>query len=521
MSNLADFLYRSAEVYPNKTAVRFDGQKISYHQLADYAARIAAGLLQLGIKAGDRVSLACPNIPQFPMIYYGILSAGAVVVPLNILLKPDEIAYHLADSDSSAFLCFEGTEELSLGYLGLSAFEQVGNCKTFVVITGDITVEDWCGQVTLSSLVKSEPLPAACSCNADDIAVILYTSGTTGKAKGAELTHHNLAMNALSCSLVMATDVKDVHLVVLPLFHSFAQTVHLLQSVTSASTMVFMVRFDVGQTLRLLVQERVTIFAAVPTIYIALNGEANRLSDQERRLVKEKLRLCISGGGPMPVEVLKAFEDNFQVTMLEGYGLSETSPAACFNTLDQERVPGSIGRPLPGVIMRIVDDHGVEVLDGQSGELIIHGHNVMKGYFNKPEQTASVMKNGWFYSGDIARRDAAGNYYIVDRKKDIIIRGGFNVYPREVEEVLIEHPDILQAAVIGVPDEHYIEEVMACLVLRQGSGLSSEDVISWVRERVSDYKYPRQVQMFKEFPINATGKVVKRRLREWVKGRIE
>ncbi|WP_066016681.1 long-chain-fatty-acid--CoA ligase [Endozoicomonas atrinae] len=514
MSNLADFLYRSAAVYPDKTAIVFGDLRISYQTLKDTAASIGKGLKQQGIKPGDRVAMSCPNIPQFLMVYYGILSAGAVVVPLNILLKPKELAYHLTDSQAVAFLCFEGSDELPLGQFGLEAFQQVSSCEHFFAITGDLKAEEWRGESTLSALLSGSALEDPQDRGSNDTAAILYTSGTTGRPKGAELTHHNLSMNALICSALLMTDVNDTHLVVMPLFHTFAQTAHMLHAVASASTMVLMVRFDASKTLKLLAQEKITFFAGVPTMYIALNGAEAELSEDDRQIITDSLRLCISGGGPMPLEVMKAFEGNFKVTILEGYGLSETSPVACFNTLDQERIPGSIGRPIPGVALKVVDDEGKILLSGQDGELAIRGHNVMKGYFNKPEQTAEVLKGGWFYTGDIAHRDEAGNYYIVDRKKDLIIRGGFNVYPREVEEVLLAHPDIMQAAVIGVPDDYYVEEIMACLILHEGCKLSPELVKTWARQQLGDYKYPRYVRIFQEFPLSANGKILKRELRD-------
>ncbi|WP_257296476.1 long-chain fatty acid--CoA ligase [Endozoicomonas sp. YOMI1] len=518
MPNLADFLFRSAAVYPEKTAIVSDERCISYQVLKDTAATIGQGLQHKGIRPGDRVAVSCPNIPQFLMVYYGILTAGAVVVPLNILLKPKEIAYHLTDSQAVAYLCFEGSDDLPLGQFGLEAFQRVSSCEHFFAITGDLNQDEWRGEPTLTTLLSGSALADPQDRGPEDTAAILYTSGTTGQPKGAELTHYSLSMNALICSTLLMTGVNDSHLVVLPLFHSFAQTAHMLHAVASSSTMVLMVRFEALKTLKLLAQEQITYFAGVPTMYVALNGAKAELSAGERQAITDKLRLCVSGGGPMPVDVLQTFEGNFNVTILEGYGLSETSPVACFNTLDQARIPGSIGRPIPGVTMKVVDAEGSALPFGQDGELAIRGHNVMKGYFNKPEKTAEVLQDGWFRTGDIARRDEAGNYYIVDRKKDLIIRGGFNVYPREVEEVLLAHPDIMQAAVIGVPDDYYVEEIMACLILHEGRELSPELIKTWARQHLGDYKYPRYVRIFQEFPLSATGKILKRALREQVKG---
>ena len=287
-------------------------------------------------------------------------------------------------------------------------------------------------------------------------------------------------------------------------------------AIATGSTMVLLTRFDAESVLNALVKEKVSVFAGVPTMYISLNAAASHIPPESRELISENLRVCVSGGGPMPVEVLHQFEKSFQVTILEGYGLSETSPVACFNTLDQERIPGSVGRPISGVQVRIANENNEELPTGKEGQLLIKGHNVMKGYLNKPDQTTMNIIDGWFCTGDIARMDETGNVYIVDRLKDVIIRGGFNVYPREIEEVLITHPEIAMAAVIGIPDDHYVEEIMACLVLKEGSTETIENIKEWAQEHLGSYKYPRKIKIFNELPLTSTGKILKRELKEMV-----
>ncbi len=516
MSNLADFLHRSADVYPEKTAIVYGDIHISYQYLRTTASSIAKKLKDMGVGRGDTVALSCPNIPQFVMVYYGIVSTGAAVVPLSILLKPGEIQYHLQDSKAIAYFCFEGTDELPIGHWGLEAFKETDSCPSFIAITASPKTSSWQGQSTLSSFLAPSSVYSVFNSLSNDTAAILYTSGTTGKPKGAELSHHNLAMNTLSCMAFAKTDAKDTHLIVLPLFHSFAQTVQMHHAIASGSTMILLARFDAETVLNTIAKEKVTIFAGVPTMYIGLNAMASHIPPESKELISENLRVCVSGGGPMPLETLNQFEKNFQVTILEGYGLSETSPAACFNSLDHERIAGSIGRPISGIQVKIIDENGSQLPPGKAGELLIKGHNVMKGYLNNLEQTEQSLKDGWFHTGDIARSDEAGNLYIVDRLKDMIIRGGFNVYPREVEEVLITHPAIQMVAVIGVPDDHYVEEIMACIVLNEGAIASAEDIKEWSQEQLGCYKYPRHIKILDKIPLTATGKILKRELRSQI-----
>ena len=341
-----------------------------------------------------------------------------------------------------------------------------------------------------------------------DTAVILYTSGTTGLPKGAELTHANLAGNVdIIVETLLHVTSEDVIFGGLPLFHVFGQTCALNVAVRTGATLTLLPRFDPATTREILARDRVTVFQGVPTMYSALLT-LNESDDVDL----SALRVCVSGGSAMPVEVLHAFESRFGCIVLEGYGLSETSPVACFNHPDRLRVPGSVGTPVRGVQVQVVDDLGNPVTDGAVGEIVIHGGNVMKGYWHKPEQTAATVIDGWFHTGDLGRADENGNYFIVDRKKDMIIRGGYNVYPREIEEVLYEHPGIAEAAVVGVADPHHGEEVAAVVALKPGAATTTEELRDFVKARVAAYKYPRYIQIVDALPKGPTGKILKREI---------
>jgi len=340
----------------------------------------------------------------------------------------------------------------------------------------------------------------------DDTAVILYTSGTTGKPKGAELTHANLLANTdVNVRTLAQSSEQDVILGALPLFHSFGQTCALNSAVQSGACLTMIPRFEPGKAFEIIQRDKVTIFEGVPTMYHALLNHPERESYDV-----STLRLCVSGGSALPVEVLKGFEQAFGVEVLEGYGLSETSPVASFNHPGRERKAGSIGTPIEGVEMKVVGENGEDVPQGEVGEIAIRGHNVMKGYWNRPDATEEVMRDGWFLTGDMATIDEDGYFFIVDRKKDMIIRGGYNVYPREIEEVLYEHPAVLEAAVVGVPDEKMGEEVGAAVVLREGQQADAKDISAFCKERVAAYKYPRQVWFLDALPKGPTGKILKR-----------
>jgi long-chain acyl-CoA synthetase len=515
MLNLAVLLEDSAREVPERTAIACEGTRLSYAQLNEAANQVAHGLLQVGIGQGDTVVLSCSNVPYFPIVYYGILKAGGVVVPLNILLKPREIAYNLRDSNAKAYFCLEGSPELPISQMGFAAFQQVESCQHFFLMTNEPGAPSpMLGATTLSDLMGDQPTTfETLATRSEDTAVILYTSGTTGKPKGAELTHLNMLLNARLSDTMYPKADHDVHLITLPLFHSFGQTVQMNAGIYNRATLVLLPRFSPDAALHLMNTEGITFFAGVPTMYWALLHYP-RTDQYGLQKIARSLRLCISGGAAMPVEVMNAFNEKFQVKILEGYGLSETSPIAVFNRLDREVRPGSIGLPVWGVEVRLVDLHDREVDTNEVGELVIRGHNVMKGYYQRPDAATEAMRNGWFHTGDLARRDEDGYFSIVDRAKDMIIRGGFNVYPREIEEVLMTHPAVSLAAVIGVPHERHGEEVKAFVILKEGTTVTEAELVVWSKQNLADYKYPRLIEFREVLPTNATGKVLKSELRQ-------
>jgi long-chain acyl-CoA synthetase len=515
MINIAANLARNAALLPNKVAIHFGDRQFTYAQLDAAANQVANGLRGLGVAKGDTVLLSCPNVPYFPIAYYGILKLGAVAVPINILLKAPEVAYHLKDCGAKAFLCFEGTAELQTGREGLEGFRKAGTCDHFVMITADPTGPAAIAECTTLGLLMKDQAPTCepAQRDANDTAVILYTSGTTGTPKGAELTHANLAMNVQICEGLMKQDSRDVQLIVLPLFHTFGQIVQMNSVIAAGAAMVLLARFDPDAALKAMQEHKVTIFAGVPTMYIGILNVPGAAERYDLNSIAKSLRLGLSGGAAMPVEVMRQFEAKFEIAILEGYGLSETSPVATFSHLDFERIPGSVGQPVVGTEVRVVGENGAFLPAGKDGEIVVRGHNVMKGYYKRPEATAEAIREGWFHTGDIGHCDDKGNFYIVDRLKDMIIRGGFNVYPRELEEVMMAHEAIVQVAVIGVPHDTHGEEVKAVVVLRAGNEATPEGIMAWCKERMAAYKYPRVVEIVDAMPMTATGKILKRALK--------
>lgn len=516
--NLAGLLEQQARLVPDRVALTCRDVNLTFAQLNARASQIASGLVSLGIMPGDHVALSCPNVPWFPMAYYGILKAGAVVVPLNVLLKPREIAYHLKDSDAKALLVFEGTPELPMAQMARAGCDEAG-CPNLIVMTMDPAASSPVSpSLTIGQLMHGQPTAFETRPRQPhDTAVILYTSGTTGQPKGAELTHLNMTLNAIVSREMFAPAARggleqDVHLITLPLFHSTAQTCQMNSGIHGGTRMVLLPRFEPAAVLETMRREKVSFWIGVPTMYWALlkQVEADGIDPAP---VAEHLRLCVSGGAPMPVEVMQRFERTFGVRVLEGYGLSETSPVACFNQMHRQSKPGTVGLPIFGVDVRCVDDDGKPVAAGERGEVVIRGHNVMKGYYNRPDATAEAMRDGWFHTGDIGTIDADGYVAIVDRKKDMILRGGFNVYPRELEEVLMTHPAVSLVAVIGIPDDRLGEEVKAFIVRKPGATATEEELVSWSRDQFAAYKYPRVIEFRDSLPVGATGKILKRELR--------
>ena len=401
-----------------------------------------------------------------------------------------------------------------MGSMGFAGYQEVESCRHLILITADPDAGSHFEDVpTLSSFMTSQkPVFETIPTRPEDTAVILYTSGTTGQPKGAELSHANMVMNARLADNLFDTASRDVHLVALPLFHSFGQTVQMNAGFYTGASLSLLPRFDPDTALSIMERDDVTFFAGVPTMYWAMLSSPNATKFDLQK-ISANLRMSVSGGAAMPVEVMKSFEEKFNVRIQEGYGLSETSPIASFNRLDRERKPGSVGLPVWGVEMRIFDEVDNEVPQGDLGEIVIRGHNVMKGYYNRPKDTADAMRSGWFHTGDIGRVDEDGYFYIVDRVKDMIIRGGFNVYPREIEEVLLSHPKISMAAVVGIPDDQYGEEIKAFVVPAADVDITPDEVIDWSRENMASYKYPRIVEIRATLPMNATGKILKIELR--------
>lgn len=513
MLNLAVLLEDTTRNTPDRIALICGDQRFTYAQIDAKANQVANALKNLGIQKGEKVAVSCPNLPFFPMIYYGILKAGAVVVPLNILLKSREIAYHLADSDARVYFCFEGTPELPMGEEGYQGFCETPGCETFVILTDSETADPGfpksrtIGQFTENQPIIFEPELT----EATDTAVILYTSGTTGQPKGAELTHLNMVLNAQLSDTMYPRRDSDVHLITLPLFHSFGQTVQMNAGFYNRATLVLLPRFTPEGCLQMMLEHQVTIFAGVPTMYWALLNFSG-IENFDLMKISENLRLCLAGGSPLPLEVLKGFEEKFRTRIIEGYGLSETSPVASFNNIDDAR-PGSVGFPVWGVKIRLFDGNGNDVPAGEVGEIVISGHNIMKGYYKRPDATAGAIKDGWFHTGDVGRYDSDGYLFITDRVKDMILRGGFNVYPRELEEVLMTHPAVSLCAVVGVRSDEHGEEIKAYIVKKHGSVVNESDIVEWCKSNMASYKYPRLVEFRETLPMTATGKILKRELR--------
>ncbi|MEL7003096.1 MAG: long-chain fatty acid--CoA ligase [Bacteroidota bacterium] len=512
MLNLSVILEDSARKFPEKDAFIFMDKALSYSQINGAANQVANGLRNAGIQKGDKVALSCLNLPYFPIVYFGILKSGAVVVPLSVLLKRDEIEYHLKDSEAKAYFCFTGTPELPMAEEGFAGFDRVVACEHFFEVTAQFTdAPTQPGAKTLGMLIKDQsPAALSPSTTSSDTAVIIYTSGTTGRPKGAELTHSNLMLNAILSSDILETTSDDRLLIVLPLFHIFGMTVLMNAGIYKGATNILLPKFDATQVFSLMDNHEITIFAGVPTMYWGL---LHHDGDVNVEKIAGNLKTCVSGGASLPVQVLQDFESKFDVPILEGYGMSEGSPVVSFNHKHIGRKPGSVGTPAWGVEVKIVDDEGNEMPVGEKGELVYRGHNVMKGYYKKPEENTKTLKDGWLHSGDVAIKDEDGFFFIVDRTKDMIIRGGYNVYPREVEEVMIKHEAISLVAVIGVPDEEHGEEIKACVVLKEGASVGEGELIEWTKAHIAAYKYPRVIEFMDALPMSATGKILKKELR--------
>ncbi|RNB81214.1 long-chain fatty acid--CoA ligase [Brevibacillus fluminis] len=494
---LNENLKNAAKQYPQQTACLFDGKRTSYEQLDLLADQFASALVKHGIGKGDKVALLLDNCLQFVIAYYGILRTGAAVVPMNPIYTAREIAYILTNSQAKTAIAGSAASKILA-----DSKQQYGTLE--LVIFTEAVESEWSFEQFMQ---EGSELFESASVTEDDLAVILYTSGTTGDPKGAMLTHRNLASNAeATCQLFDLTQ-KDRVVVVLPVFHVFSMTTCMNASIACGATMLMLPKFSPAAVVDMIRDEKATVFCGVPTMYSFMLQLPQATADDFC-----SLRLCVSGGAAMPVELLKKFEDKYKAPILEGYGLSESSPVAAFNTLNRVRKPGSIGVEIPGVKIRVVDPDGHDVPTGEVGELIIYGPGVMKGYLGMPEATAAAIKDGWLYTGDMATMDEEGFLFIVDRKKDIILVGGYNVYPREVEEVLYQHPAVMEAAVIGLLDQEY-GEIVKAFIVKQDEQLTDSEIMNFCQDKLARYKLPRQIEFLTELPKNRTGKILRRALR--------
>ena len=519
--NLASIISHHARLTPHKEAIVWNDVRLTFADLEAMSNKVANALTAMGIGHGDKVALNCPNLPCFPVVYYGIMKTGAAVVPICVLFTPREIAYHLRDSEAKVVFVFEGTDELPLTRSTKEAFDEVESCEHLIVMTTDddgaspFPEHKTLTQITADASDKFEIFPT----RPDETCAILYTSGTTGQPKGAELTHLNLWSNVVTgwsihLPVLNFTDGEQkTVLITLPLFHTTGQTVQMNTNLYGGNRVVLLPRFEAKSTLDTMVKEKVNFWVGVPTMFWNLLKYAEE-NDYDISRIAENMKVCTSGGAPMPVEVMLEFQEKFGVRVMEGYGLSETSPLATFNHFEKPSKPGTVGQAIFGVEVKCFDDNDVEVQRGTRGEVVIRGTNVMKGYYKRPEATAEAFRNGWFHTGDIGIMDKEGYLSIVDRKKDMILRGGYNIYPRELEEVIITHPAVSLCAVIGVPDNRLGEEVKAFVVLKQGWELTRDEFVAWCKSQIAANKYPRHVEFRSELPVGNTGKIFKRALKE-------
>jgi long-chain acyl-CoA synthetase len=504
--NLADLVRDAAEDHPAKDAIVFQGRAMTFADLDDRVDLTAAALASLGVERGDRVALLAGNVPEFVDALYGTVRAGAVACPLNVMLTPEELGYVLADAGAKALVT-----ELSYLENALAARDRAPELRTIVVIGGPPAPA---GTVSLEEALTHAGPPPQVDTQAGDVAVVAYTAGTTANPKGAMLTHGNLLANLDQMMSVpaLAEATEDVVLVALPMFHIYALNVVLGLCLRTGASAVLVERFDAAEAAALVRRHGVTVLFGAPPMFRAWVDllEDGTLSGEEFASV----RLAASGAAALPPEVLEGFLRHTGVTIWEGYGLTETAPAVATTALGQVAKPGSIGLPLPGLDLRLLDEHGEEVEDGDAGEIVVRGPNVFAGYWNRDDETSQVLTDGWLHTGDIAYRDEDGYLFLVDRKKDLIIVSGFNVFPKEVEEAIAAHPAVAEVAVIGVPDRRTGEAVEAWVAPVEGAALRPEDVVAFVEQRLARFKVPKIVKIVDELPHHVTGKVLRRALRE-------
>ena len=500
--SISKLLRESTAKYPEKTAVFFGDKTISYSSLDEQVGKVARSLLDLGVKPQDRIAILLSNCPEFIIGYFAALRCGAICVTINPLFKGEEAKYIFNDSQVSMII----TSQSFLPMIE-SIWKYVPTLQKAIVAGGETNGDTIAFEDIISGV---QPVMADVAVQPEDVAACLYTSGTTGRPKGALLTHDNLIFDAHSVIEHIAVKDAENYLCVLPLFHSFGQTVCMLVPIFSGASITLIEQFRPDTVLKEVAEKRVTIFAGVPAMYGAFLGAIKKIKGYDL----SSLKLCFSGGAPMPVEIMKAFEEEYPITIIEGNGPTETSPVSYCNPRYGVRKLGSVGIPIPGVSVKLVDNDENQVATGEVGEICVRGRNVMKGYLNQPEATAEAMKGGWFHTGDLGRMDEDGYIYIVDRKKDMIIVGGLNVYPREVEEVIYQHPQVAEAAVVGKMDHLRGEVAKAFIVIKDGEAVEPRDIILHCKEKLANYKVPKEVVIIDALPRTSTGKVDKKRLKE-------
>jgi len=507
MQNLAGILRESAAKYPDQIAVNFMGQPTTYRELNAAANKIAHALREMGVQKEERVAVYCINSPFFVASYFGVLKVGATVVTINLLLHPKEVEYILKDSGTKVVIFYEKFAE------GMAAIQDNLPALENLIVVGQTDLVKARAYAEIMQQMPTDPIEAEVN-PTEDVAAILYTSGTTGDPKGAMLTHHNLLSNSSSVAFSLGITHDDILLTVLPMFHSFAMTCCVITPIREGAQIVALPRFEPNQVVEIIQATQSTLFFGVPSMYVVLL----QLPDEKNKLFSS-IKYAISGGAALPAEVMRSFETKFNVPIYEGDGPTECSPVTTVNPIGGKRKIGSIGLPIRDVELKIVDDAGTEMPTNEIGEIIVRGPNVMKGYFNLPEATQESFFGEWFRTGDLGYRDDEGYFYIVDRKKDMIIVNGINVYPRHIEEVIYQHPAVAEVAVVGVPHPRSGEAVKAFLILKPGAEVTGPEIRQFCRQHLGNFEVPRQVVIVESLPKSATGKILKRELRR--QGEIE
>ncbi|MFZ3589511.1 long-chain-fatty-acid--CoA ligase [Bacillus sp. DJP31] len=508
--SLPQILQDTTKGYPTNIALSFYHKEITYTELSMAVGAFASALQQKGINKGDRVAIMLPNCPQYVISFYGALTVGGVVTQVNPMLVERELQHILKDSGAETIVIFDAL------YPRFKAIQSETTIKNVIVVSLQPTEHSFEPDQVFDHFLRSgNGKVSYVEINSmEDVAVLQYTGGTTGRSKGAMLTHRNLVANIAQCVEFFKDDFtfgQECFLTVIPMFHVFGMTACMNFAIYTGANSIMLPRFELEEVLNTIKEKKPTIFPGVPTMYVAITNHP-----EAEKYGIDSIRMCNSGSAPMPVELLREFERKTGARILEGFGLSEASPVTHCNPLFAERKPGTVGIGYPSTEYKVVDlaDGIHEVPPGELGELIIRGPQIMKGYWNMPEETANTLRNGWLFTGDIARMDDEGYVSIVDRKKDMIIAGGFNIYPRDIEEILYEHPSVQEAVAVGVPDEYRGETVKVVLVLKAGKEATEQEIMLYCKENMSAYKVPTIVEFRTELPKTNVGKILRRVIKE-------